>query len=358
MPKIIESRFLAITLQIMIWVAFLLLPFSIGRAPAPEMYFFDDAHVVASFIFQNALLIAYFYFNFNVLIPNVFFKKGISAYLLLLIFIGLLWHFVVVPLINTLFISKEIEQYLIPARILPFIFMSVLSFSARLAVDKLNEEKHNEERAKEAYKSELSFLRSQISPHFLFNVMNNLVAMSRVKPQLVEPTLIKLSSLMRYMLYESDDTKVSLEREADYLTSYIDLQMMRFGNAINIIFNKNIERSDIPNTFGTEGSSFDIEPMLLIPFVENAFKHGVTMVRNPEIKIDFKTENNQLIFNVLNKFDPLNTETKDEASGIGLKNVARRLDLLYPNQHQLMINTEGGVFEVNLTIRMNGMKAE
>lgn len=229
------------------------------------------------------------------------------------------------------------------ASILPASFILAVSLALRVTSDRLREQRERQERETENLKSELSFLRSQISPHFLFNIMNNLVSLNRKKSELVEPTLIKLSQLMRYMLYESDDKKVNIENEISYLENYIDLQKLRFGNTLEVIFNKNI--------VDTEGG--EIEPMLLIPFVENAFKHGTGMVLNPFIKIDFEYKKGVLDFKIENKYDPLSTETKDADSGIGLKNVSRRLALLYGENHVLNIQPEGGIFKVHLNIRIS-----
>jgi two-component system LytT family sensor kinase len=180
--------------------------------------------------------------------------------------------------------------------------------------------------------------------------------MSRVKPELVEPTLIQLSQLMRYMLYESDESKVSIDKEIEYLENYIGLQKMRFGNSIKVVINKEIKGINSLNMLlkggNTEGALFLIEPMLLIPFVENAFKHGVGMIREPIIKIDILIENNQLIFNVLNKFNAETEEEKDFDSGIGLKNVRRRLELVYGQEHTLKAEAEKDVFVVNLRINL------
>jgi two-component system, LytTR family, sensor kinase len=188
-------------------------------------------------------------------------------------------------------------------------------------------------------KSELSFLRSQISPHFIFNVLNSIISLSRRKPERVEPVVVKLSELMRYMLYESDDAKVIIEREVEYLRAYIDLQQLRFGDDVDIKFTSKIL-----------DQSQTIEPMLLIPFVENAFKHGVGMIQNPTIEINLQTENKRLVFEVKNKVNRQSKEVKDSASGIGLNNVKRRLELLYPENHQLMIKDEGDFYVIHLDI--------
>lgn len=164
--------------------------------------------------------------------------------------------------------------------------------------------------------------------------------MVRLKSEGLEETVVKLSTLLQYMLYETDEEKVLLSNEAEYLESFIDLQSQRFGSKVKIT-----KEFEIGQGFQT------IEPMLLIPFVENAFKHGYGMVKNPEISIHMKMSGNQLIFVVKNKFSNTNLQ-KDKTSGIGLVNVKRRLELLYPVQHQLSILQEDGWFVVTLNIQL------
>lgn len=172
--------------------------------------------------------------------------------------------------------------------------------------------------------------------------MNNIVALIRLKIDQLEPTVMKLSSLMQYMLYETDEEKVMLKTEAEYLQSYIDLQQQRFGSKVKL--NISIEISD---------NGYTIEPMLMIPFVENAFKHGVVMIDKPQIDICLHTEGNLLHFTVCNNYIENNIETKDKTSGIGLTNVIRRLNLLYSNQHELLISKKDGWFSVSLQINLN-----
>ena len=208
--------------------------------------------------------------------------------------------------------------------------------------DKLVEDRNNKERETEHLKTELSFLRSQVSPHFMFNVLNNMVALARKKSDELEPSLIKLSSLLRYMLYETDEDKVLLEREVEYLQSYIDLQKQRFGRNIKI----NI-------SFQQLQGSYTIEPMLLIPFVENAFKHGSGMITNAEIDINLEVKEGILQFRVKNKFNDAVVETRDKTSGIGLANVKRRLDLLYNKAYSLNIEKKDEWFNVLLEINLH-----
>jgi LytS/YehU family sensor histidine kinase len=169
-----------------------------------------------------------------------------------------------------------------------------------------------------------------------------MVSLARKQSDLLEPSLIKLSSLMRYMLYEADEEKVSLEKEMDYLQSYIDLQQQRFGKKVQV--NVNMKSMD---------SQYQLEPMLLIPFVENAFKHGTGMIEDAQIDIDLTAEKHILQFTVRNKYNPASEEVKDKTSGIGLSNVKRRLKLLYGSNHSLMITKNDHWFIVSLQIYLN-----
>ena len=149
---------------------------------------------------------------------------------------------------------------------------------------------------------ELRFLRSQISPHFLFNIFTNLVSLARKKSDHLETSLLMLSGLMRYMLYDAGK-KISLKQEVEYLESFIALQQLRFGRDVKIVFSTEI--SD-------EQTNRSIEPMLLIPFVENAFKHGTGYVDQPVIDIILTAKEGELIFQVKNKFDREVDTSKDE----------------------------------------------
>jgi LytS/YehU family sensor histidine kinase len=215
-----------------------------------------------------------------------------------------------------------------------------VSTAYKTIYDRIRSDAIAEEKQKENLKTELSFLRSQISPHFLFNVLNNIVSLVRLKSDELEPTVLKLSSLLQYMLYDTDEEKVALADEAQYLQSYIDLQQQRFGAKVKITASLNVN-----------GSTHSIEPMLLIPFVENAFKHGIGLIDKPEIKIELNTTENLLYFFVQNKYNPANV-VKDKTSGIGLANVQRRLALLYGKDYHLTIKAEDNIYAVSLQIKL------
>jgi two-component system, LytTR family, sensor kinase len=293
-----------------------------------------------------AVLMSLFYINYSLLIPKIFYSKGLKWYIAALILDYGFFSLIMIGIIKFYGVKHPPPIYIF---VLPFTLINAISLAIRVTATRMKDERNKQARENETLKSELSFLRSQISPHFLFNIMNSIVSMSRLRPELVEPTLIQLSQLMRYMLYESDENKVSIDKEIAYLESYIALQKMRFGKSINIITEKEIKDK---NGVNTEGADFLIEPMLLIPFVENAFKHGVGMIREPIIKIQILLHDNKLTFSVLNKFNKETEEQKDFDSGIGLRNVTRRLELVYGKEHTLKAAAENDLFVVNLNINL------
>jgi two-component system, LytTR family, sensor kinase len=224
--------------------------------------------------------------------------------------------------------------------IFPFINVVALSVSYRVLADSIQKERVAREKENENLKTELSFLRSQISPHFLFNMMNSMVAMARLKSEQLEPSLIKLSGILRYMLYKTDESKVPMSIEIEYLKSYIDLQRLRFDGSIAIT-----------QKIQDDGSVDTIEPMLLIPFVENGFKHGSTYIDNPAMDIFLGIKNRLLTFKTCNRYSKDVQEVKDDSSGIGLANVRRRLELLYANCHTIKIDDKNDWFCVTITMR-------
>lgn len=280
-----------------------------------------------------------FFINTEWLIPRVLRPKGVASYilmlaLLMLIFIALqyymkewIFRFDADPRRNSLFYTI-LTVTLVTAAGTAYGFITYL----------VDQEKARQEEQREKLQSELAFLRSQISPHFIFNILNSIVYLIRSKSELAEPVTIKLSELMRYMLYESEHRLVPLQREIGYLRNYIALQQLRFEEDVHICF-----RED-----GVESGHL-VEPMLLIPFVENAFKHGVGMIDEPVIDIELHYDTQGLRFVVRNKRAGA-TETKDASSGIGLPNVKRRLQLLYPDHHELRIEQDEQWFTADLRL--------
>ncbi|MCH5600103.1 sensor histidine kinase [Niabella ginsengisoli] len=191
----------------------------------------------------------------------------------------------------------------------------------------------------------LSFLRSQINPHFLFNALNTLYGTAlQENAERTSEGIQKLGDMMRFMLHENVQDKISIAREVDYLNNYIDLQKLRTAASTNIVIQTNIEE---------QLNRLDISPMLLIPFVENAFKHGISLQQASFINISLHTKENVLYFDVNNSVHVKNEYDPEKMkSGIGLKNVKQRLALLYPKKHELIIRESAKEFFVHLTIQL------
>jgi two-component system, LytTR family, sensor kinase len=196
----------------------------------------------------------------------------------------------------------------------------------------------NENLKNEKITMELAYLKAQINPHFLFNTMNNLYGLALTEPEKTPDVILKISEMMRYMLYESNEEKVPLSREIEYLNSYIELEKIRFEGDTFINF-----------TIEGNVNQYQIAPLLLISFVENVFKHGDVQNKNSPVEINLKINNKQLIFRQWNK---ISIKEKDKMGGVGRKNVERRLSLLYPNKHQLTVKNENGMYESELILEM------
>ena len=187
--------------------------------------------------------------------------------------------------------------------------------------------------------AEVNFLKSQINPHFLFNTLNSIYSQAHNKSEHTEYSILKLSELLRYVLYESGEMKVPLEKDILYLNNYIDLQRMRLSSKVMINYNV---------TGQLEGNS--IAPLLLISFIENAFKHGISYTRASVINIDLKIFEKTLTLLVSN---PVVENNSFANGGVGLKNVARRLELLYAGNYLLDIVHNDHLHIVNLKINLN-----
>ncbi len=209
----------------------------------------------------------------------------------------------------------------------------LLSATIRITQEWYKNEKQRQEMEKEKLASELSFLKSQVNPHFLFNTLNGIYSLANRKSDKTPGAIVKLSDMMRYMLYESGRDVVSLDKEIDYLNNYIDLQKLRMSEDTNV-------------SFKVEGDTAGkkIMPMLLIPFFENAFKHGV------DINAELIVSDNELRLKVINRISK--SQKKDEGSGIGLTNIKKQLEHLYPNSHSLKIDEKEGYFSVELSLKI------
>jgi sensor histidine kinase YesM len=340
------KKWVAISLHVIFWVAFITFPFllkSVVDNSELRHRPLDLSGLYYLLILNNVVRVLLFYANAYIFIPRLIYRKKYGSYLLILV-TSLAFMLLCDRIFFSIFLHGLTYKLwnFFAFNLLPFFFIIIASTAFRAIRDKIREEQLNKEKETENLKTELSFLRSQVSPHFVFNVLNNMVALARKQSDALEPSLIKLSSLLRYMLYETDEEKVLIEREIEYLNNYIDLQKQRFGK--NVRINALFEEIEKGNS---------IEPMLLIPFVENAFKHGTGMIADACIDIHLLVEEGKLIFSVRNRYNDQVQETRDKTSGIGLNNVRRRLNLLYHKNHSLTIEKKEGWFTVNLHLNLH-----
>lgn len=189
----------------------------------------------------------------------------------------------------------------------------------------------------EKAKTELMLLKSQVNPHFFFNMLNNLYGLVGKDAKKAQELILKLSDMMRYSIYEGEKETVTLKEEVDYLKNYIELHKMRYHKKIDINFNCQIEED------------YKVMPLLFIILLENAFKHGVENLReNAFVYINILTFKNEIRFTIENNFD---SSEKPKQSGIGLKNLKRRLELVYPNKHTLSLSVSENVYKAQLTLQ-------
>ena len=337
-----KIRWQVIVLHIIPWSVLISLPYAYHSELEPHFHINDEtysSHYLESLI--NVFWILVFYLNAYFIIPRFLYAKNYFIFTAIQIV-----FFSVVVMLRRPFYSFFIEEYasnfIISIRysLLPFLGILAAAIAFRGISDKREAERIEAEVQQEQLKGELDFLRGQISPHFLFNVLNNIIALVRKISKDLEPSLLQFSSLMRYMLYKTRERKVPLHEEIEYLRNYIALQKQRFKEKLNL-----------EEDFVLNGEDNMIEPMLLITFIENAFKYGIGHVEDPSIKIVLREQDKELYFNVKNWQSKPNASIED-SSGIGLANVKRRLKLIYGAEHQLEINDTNEWFEVELKLTL------
>ncbi|RYD89247.1 MAG: histidine kinase [Sphingobacteriales bacterium] len=302
----------------------------------------DTAVIV--FIF-GAINIGLFYINYLWLIPRFLdrnkYSKYITAILLAVVLLGLGKYGVALLFHDLVLVHKE-EVISFWSYFMSTIFTSLLfvflSIVLKFSTDWFLNERIQRDLENQRLSAELSFLKSQINPHFLFNSLNSIYSLAYQKSETTPEAILKLSEIMRYMLYESNDNKVDLEKEVHYLQNYIDLQKIRFGHKAFVEFEVN-----------GEVTSQRIAPLLLISFIENAFKHGVANEPEHPIKMLLDINDGQLEFYIENK---KHTNNRDAAGGIGLNNVKRRLNLLYPNKYKLVIKDDDDIYTCRLSLSL------
>ena len=187
-------------------------------------------------------------------------------------------------------------------------------------------------------KTELLHLKSQVNPHFFFNTLNNLYGLVGTDTKKAQELILKLSDMMRYSIYEGEKEVVTLKAEVDYLRNYIELHEMRYHKPIDVKFEAEIEEN------------YKVMPLLFIILLENAFKHGIeNLNKDAYVHVSINSKNNKVFFEIENNFD---TTLAKEDNGIGLKNLKRRLELVYPKKHTLSFSKTENVYKAKLILQL------
>jgi two-component system, LytTR family, sensor kinase len=328
-----------INLQILFWVAFVFL----------STYSFSQTASLSNSIIRTSILVPLnallFYTCYLYLIPQYFDKKKFAAFYTLLIL--LLTAVTAVRLyLRTLFfdvmegskinIAPNLQIILIIISQLLIVLISVLM---RVASDRYEYERKYQETQNQFLKSELMYLKSQISPHFLLNSLNNIYSFAVTNSPQTPGAVLKLSEILKYFLYESNGSKIALHREIEVIQAYIELFRLRFEDNLNITMQVALKNTTV-----------QIEPLLLMSLVENAFKHsGIGLQDNAFITITAEENESQLIFTTLNSIIQTN-ETVGQYGGIGLQNISKRMALNYPGKHELTVTEKENIFSVKLVI--------
>lgn len=390
-----------IVIHIAAWLCFLLLPFLFYPRPREiDFSFLKDHYLTTLFVINNAFIIAFYYLNTYVFLPRMLDQKKFISYTILILglmvfytFLPRIYHSVFGSYSSTVAVAgsnrgetgpnpgnatiggtetnpenthakpgdlnadrpgnanpahnrpgaprerERVRPLVNPANLVLFLLVFVFSTGIRVINQWLRSEQRNKEIANEKLKAELSFLKAQINPHFLFNTLNNIYALASAQSEHTAAAVMKLSSIMRYVLTEAKNDLVPLEKEIQFTSHYIELQKMRLT-----------DRTIIEFSVCGEPLGRQIAPLLLLPFVENAFKYGISTRERSPIKILLEIKKDSLYFSICNQ-KHLNTLLRiSDNTGIGISNTRRRLDLFYEDRYSLQIDDKINEFIVHLKI--------
>lgn len=392
--KTVKLKLLVISVHVLLWGLFLILPLFIYRIRIPDASFYYRE------IINKSFLIGLFYLNFYYLLPRLFRNRKLFSYFLSLLaalaFLCIQQLALEIYVLKTLakrfprfdrissrpFIAKASrssgvwfgmatnvngavqvnmpgngEEALPPPpfvhepypRMLYMIALKdalssgivilLLSGSIKLAHSLFISEKQKKLLENERLNAELNFLKLQINPHFLFNTLNSIYSQAHFRSEQTEHSILKFSRIMRYVLYDSAAEKISLSQDLEYISNYIDLQQLRLSKNITVQYQVTAQVAGL-----------SIAPLLLITFIENAFKHGISYTAPSEIKIAIAVTGPALSLTVENAITRLN---RGSTGGVGLINARRRLDILYPNRHLLDVVENDHLYIVNLKIALD-----
>jgi sensor histidine kinase YesM len=346
MNKLMMEKNKKVTLfsHLIVWFTLFSIPYVLSYGQEEEIN-----RVISRFwipLFFYAIL---FYTNYFVLIDKFLFKNQTIKYILIngviiMVFLTLKSQ------IDTLFFTDIIRKSSSNTSVGPpfkmIIYVQMLSylapvlFSVAIKTTKrlIKTEAQRKEATNSKLESELQHLHYQLQPHFFFNSLNNIYAMVDISPEQAKKSIHSLSKLMRYMLYETNMDVLPLSKEIDFMKKYIDLMKLRVS-----------DKTEVSYSFPIEETGIQIAPLLFISLIENAFKHGVSASKESHIKISMTSDEKTVLFTIENDNFPKKTDDKS-GSGIGLQNLEKRLELLYPNKHSFNTSVKDNRFLVHLEI--------
>ncbi|HVM88425.1 MAG TPA: sensor histidine kinase [Puia sp.] len=345
---------LQVIVHVAAWLCFLMLPFVLFSRPR-DGAFIPEQFFSTYFVLTNLLYISFYYLNSYLLIPKLLAKQKVITYSFIIIsffiFFGMFPrmyrhlsdHLHYMP--PNPWLSNRPRNWSPPllsgGSIAIFLLVFVISTGVKVVSQWFISEQKNKEIENEKLSTELSFLKSQINPHFLFNTLNNIYALAEARSEKTGPAVMKLSSIMRYILTESKNDVVPLEKEIEFTSNYIEMQKMRLTN-----------KSKVDFVINGDPIGKKISPLLFLPFVENAFKYGVSTREESPICIQLNIGNDNLNFKVKNNKHLSSLLKPAETTGIGIGNIKRRLELLYHNRYKLNLNDDHNTYTVNLNISL------
>lgn len=348
---------ITLSLHALAWIIVIIIPLYLNNA-----FGGGNLHRLYEFYLHTFSAAVIFYLGYLWLVPKYFLQDKKFTYVIIVIGLILATHYITNfieesylfdPIQDEKFrdamksMTGKDENFRPPMKAFGFFnhfISSVLLSGFAIGLGVMEKLKQNEKKQKELEKeklnSELAFLKNQISPHFFFNTLNNIYSLIGIDGPTAQDSVLKLSKLMRYLLYESEHGETMISSEIDFMNNYIDLMKLRLSSRVEL-------KIDFPKEF----SDFSIPPLLFVPFIENAFKHGINSRDRSFINISMKIDNDEISFNAENSIGKSSQTGDLQHSGIGLENVRKRLGLLFPENYKLNIEQDESIFRVDLSIQ-------
>lgn len=339
-----KNKKITVFSHILVWFALFSMPYVLSYGQEQEI-----SRTMSRFWIPLFFYVILFYINYGVLIDKFLFENKTVKYIIINVII-ISFFLVLKSQIDTFIFTDVIRKpsniegarppikMIIYVQMLSYIVPVLFSVTIKTTKRWTKTEAERKEATNFKLQSELQHLHYQLQPHFFFNSLNNIYALVDISPDEAKSSIHSLSKLMRYMLYETNMDILPLSKEIDFIKKYIDLMKLRVSDKTKVSYN-----------FPTEETGIHIAPLLFISLIENAFKHGVSASKESHINISMTNENKTVLFTIENDNFPKKTDDKS-GSGIGLQNLTKRLELLYPNKHSFNTSVKDNRFLVQLEV--------